>query len=449
MPRDEILRREGYGPTSAGVGRRGAHTRQRIIAEALRQFEVHGYYATSFKTIAKAIGISPPTLYQYFESKQQIFRELLEECGRALARLVRRIGPLGPTKIGFDNLHWWLGEWAYTYDKYAAMHVQWAIINAADNPLRPMVAGFLARFHEHIAERLRTAEFNELDPLDAANALTSTVHRFLYLIHSDFAPPREDDVLLDGLAAAMQLMLFPQTPGNALTAIIAIPPPPLSEAGQWAHFANVRKPSSTPGTGAGRPLREVGPRGEATRRMILDEGARMITERGYHETRIDDLMAGMGLSRGTFYKNFPEKIDLLLELAEECASAFEWLAARFAAIDPNRDVRGQLRDWLHDYLPVRARYFGVIAAWLAGSWTDPRLMPTATRAVGAQHQAVIEVLRQLGRNYPFDSAVAATVMSSMLERLPATLFETRVRSQPETAEVMAALIDRALFSTGG
>ena len=109
---NETFRREGYGPTSPAVGERGARTRQRIVEETLRLFEAQGFHATSVDGIAKAAGTSRSTLYQYFESKEQIFVELLDECGSALMRVVRRIGPLGPTRLGFDNLHWWLGEWA-------------------------------------------------------------------------------------------------------------------------------------------------------------------------------------------------------------------------------------------------------------------------------------------------------------------------------------------------
>ena len=103
---NETFRREGYGPTSLVVGERGARTRQRIVEETLRLFESQGFHATSVDSIAKAAGTSRSTLYQYFESKEQIFVELLDECGSALMRVGRRIGPLGPTQLGFDNLHW-------------------------------------------------------------------------------------------------------------------------------------------------------------------------------------------------------------------------------------------------------------------------------------------------------------------------------------------------------
>src|SRR3984957_1383770 len=210
---NETFRREGYGPASLAVGERGARTRQRIVEETLRLFETQGFHATSVEGIAKAAGTSRSTLYQYFESKEQIFVELLEECGSALMRVVRRIGPLGPTQLGFDNLHWWLGEWAYVYDKYATMFVQWASVDTPGTSVRPLVTGFTHSYNTRIAARLESSGVTGLTPLDAAIAMTSIVHRFNYFRHMGLVPRRfTDDQLLDGLAVFVQLILFPDTP---------------------------------------------------------------------------------------------------------------------------------------------------------------------------------------------------------------------------------------------
>jgi hypothetical protein len=69
----EILRHDGCWPSSPVVGRRGAQTRRRIFAETLKLFETHGFHRTSAESIAKAVGTSRATLYQYFGSKEQIF----------------------------------------------------------------------------------------------------------------------------------------------------------------------------------------------------------------------------------------------------------------------------------------------------------------------------------------------------------------------------------------
>ena len=54
-------------------------TRELILDEALKQFSEKGYAGTSMSDIAKPIGISKAALYKHFESKQQIFEEIIEQ----------------------------------------------------------------------------------------------------------------------------------------------------------------------------------------------------------------------------------------------------------------------------------------------------------------------------------------------------------------------------------
>src|SRR4051812_1211981 len=97
MTHPGAVRRASYGAASPVVGARGARTRQQIVEVALQLFAEHGVQATIVDDIAQSVGISRATLYQYFASKEEIFRELLEESGAALLRVMRRLGRLGPT----------------------------------------------------------------------------------------------------------------------------------------------------------------------------------------------------------------------------------------------------------------------------------------------------------------------------------------------------------------
>ena len=48
--------------------------REAILASAFTQFSRYGYRRTSMEDIAKEAGISRPSLYSYFENKEEIFR---------------------------------------------------------------------------------------------------------------------------------------------------------------------------------------------------------------------------------------------------------------------------------------------------------------------------------------------------------------------------------------
>lgn len=104
MTSPNTVRRPGYAPDNASVGRRGRHTRERILACASDLFVADGYHGTSIEAVAKAVGGSRATVYQYFESKQEIFLELAHHlpAGRLQARGQPgsgRAGPRRPSRI--------------------------------------------------------------------------------------------------------------------------------------------------------------------------------------------------------------------------------------------------------------------------------------------------------------------------------------------------------------
>ena len=58
--------------------RKGAATRARLVESAKEEFEETGFLETRISDIAKRAGMSHGTFYHYFDSKEQIFREVAE-----------------------------------------------------------------------------------------------------------------------------------------------------------------------------------------------------------------------------------------------------------------------------------------------------------------------------------------------------------------------------------
>jgi TetR/AcrR family transcriptional repressor of nem operon len=54
--------------------------------------------------------------------------------------------------------------------------------------------------------------------------------------------------------------------------------------------------------------------GSATHTKILDAAHALVLRRGFAGTSVDDILAGAGISRGTFFYHFPTKDDLAREL---------------------------------------------------------------------------------------------------------------------------------------
>lgn len=430
-------RRSSYGPNSPQVGSRGARTRVHILDTALDRFAGQGYQATSVEDIARAAGVSRATLYQYFEGKEQVFAELLDECGAALMRLIRRLGPLGPTAAGFDNLHWWLGEWAWVYDRYASMFVQWDVIDHAGRPFRPMVASFVDAYAGRIADRLAESGFDDPDRLELGLALLLVVHRVNLYRHTGFSPV-EDRAVLDGLATVVQQVLFPATPSGVLTGLVGVPAP-VSPPGP------VRSYDPAPRT------RHLGRRAAATVARLQEAGGVAFAELGYRHANLDAVAAQAGVARATLYKYFRDKGALLAVLSEEAAGGVVGTAARLDDLtgsgppDP-----AALRSWLDDYVHFHTRYQGAFAVWFDDPDAAREIRVDAAAASTHLFAAAYRLTASVSRDYPFPCHVGAMVLLALLQRVPSGMAELFPEHPAgRVADAVALFVERGLLDRAG
>ena len=70
--------------------RDGEDTRERVLEAAAEQFAQHGFAGTSLKAISKTCGISDGLILHHFQTKEGLYRQVLEEMagryGQALAQ---------------------------------------------------------------------------------------------------------------------------------------------------------------------------------------------------------------------------------------------------------------------------------------------------------------------------------------------------------------------------
>ncbi len=74
MPRSDTDRRPAAAPRS----KKGAQTRARLLESAKEVFEEAGFLDARISDIAEKAGLSHGSFYHYFDSKEQIFREVAE-----------------------------------------------------------------------------------------------------------------------------------------------------------------------------------------------------------------------------------------------------------------------------------------------------------------------------------------------------------------------------------
>ena len=85
------------------VGARGQRTQQRILDAALRAFGEEGYHGCSIDRITKLARCSRVSFYQYFASKEDVFRQLAGQVARQVSASTEALDPLTPDARGLGR----------------------------------------------------------------------------------------------------------------------------------------------------------------------------------------------------------------------------------------------------------------------------------------------------------------------------------------------------------
>lgn len=432
MESPTTLRRPGYAPANSAVGRRGLHTRQRIVASAGELFVAHGYHGTSLDAIAKAVGGSRATVYQYFHSKEEILVELFRHAEPGVLEHGRSLGCLGPTVDGVRHLHQWLVEWAALYDKHAVVLLELPGVGTIEGIPEINAGAVSGKYADMITGKLRDAGVAGIDPADAGGALLRIAHMVnLYRFRAMFGL-RSSTRTSASLAIAMQLLLFPDTPDDVIATVADEP------AG--AHFPELSDDIESltlcePDALAQSPVR----------RDILTAASALFAERGYYAVAMEDIATASEISRATLYRHFGSKVKILGELTDGAILAARYLAGELRHLAERGSDLDALQRWLVQFVIHNRRFSGVTRAWYDGTLAQQLPVDAVTHGVGAFHRAVVALLGRVQLPADMDITVAAAVFLTVLGRLT----ELSASQHPEntaddTAALMLTVLRRAL-----
>jgi AcrR family transcriptional regulator len=423
------MRRAGYAPaTNAGVGRRGLHTRERILGCAAEVFLANGFHATSLDAIARAAHASRATVYQYFAGKEEIFRELSALAERDVLEHGEHLGGLGPTVDGVGRLHRWLAEWADIYDAHAAVFAEFPGIGTATGLSVIDASAAANQFHQMITDRLRRTPLRELDADDAAAALGRIPHMVhLYRYRSMFPLPARATVTWS-LTIAMQLMLFPETPADVLQAAA----PPVTHGSARTPPCALNSAAATPEAteAAGSPIPQD----------VLSVSSALFAERGYYAVGMEEIAAAADVSRATLYRYFSTKDKILAELTRRAVAEIEQHAAALPVM-----AAGSLTEWMLGYVRFHRAYNGVIRAWFDGTVAEQLSGADVDHGIGAIHQAVATLLSTVDLPAGIDADVAGAVFVAVLGRMSEPTAASAPDSDERAAQLMVRLLRRSLL----
>ncbi len=420
------------------VGARGQRTQQRILDAALRVFGEEGYHQTSIDRIAKHAGCSRVSFYQYFSSKEDVFRYLSGQVGRQVSASTEALDPLTSDATGWAALRAWVDRYGDIYERYEPVFRSFAAAAESDEAVAGGSARVAQRYIGNIRARLVTTSLppRQLDPIVTllVECLTETCYqaRILRLAAPESYPrARVEDAVTD----VMHRTLFGVQPGVNVHPGARHRPPRIPFGPSLQQLFEKAATAPVPGDDAGRTVT-----------ALMDAGREVFVQRGYHGTRIDDVVAAAGLSHGAFYRYFDNKAAFAHVLA---ARAMQHLSTMFtdlptitavnAAAGDNdaTAAKAALRRWLRRYNAAHASEAAIVRVWVDAMSQDPALGADSAPIVdwGRRQLARFLAPREFG-----DVDTDAVVMIALL-----VAYGARRRPTVMT-EAAAQIVERGLLA---
>lgn len=412
------------------VGARGQRTQQRIVEAALRVFGEEGYHQCGVARITKLAGCSRVSFYQYFSGKEDVFRRLTGQVARQLSASTEALGTLTPDVEGWTAIRAWVARYAGVYERYRPVFQAFQAAAEADEA----VAGGSARVTERdvagIRSKLATTTLppRRLDPVIAV--LLECLPRafedaaILRVAAPDvYRAPRVEDALAD----VVHRSLFGLRPDVNAHPPAGRRPLPI-EFGPTMRAALQEEDEPPALNAAGRRAFQA----------LLAAGRDTFVARGYHATRVDDIVVAAGVSHGAFYHYFESKDQFAQVLA---ARAVRRVATAFADIPEGPGSNGparraELRRWLRRYNAAHATEAAMLRVWLDATLQNTTLSRDSAAALdwGRRRMARFLAPRNFG-----DVETEAVVMVALLGA-----FGARGRSAP-TIDAATHIIERGLL----
>jgi AcrR family transcriptional regulator len=190
--------------TSGPRSSKGVRTRERLVEAAKEIFEEHGFLEARISDIAERAGQAHGSFYYYFDSKEEVFREVAaaidERLFAPLEDVIKAQSKLPPQQRVREAMR----RHFESYRKEARMMGLIEHVSRYDPEVNAMRLARHKRYTEQVAETIRQLQRRKvadpkLDPMLTAAALGALTYRFaeMWLVHGaiDATPEQAIDQL--------------------------------------------------------------------------------------------------------------------------------------------------------------------------------------------------------------------------------------------------------------
>jgi AcrR family transcriptional regulator len=344
------------------VGARGQRTQQRILDAALQVIGEVGYHRASVDRITRVAGCSRVSFYQYFASKEDLFRQLAGQVTRQVGASTEALDPLTADREGRDALHAWVARYAEIHARYEPIFHAYETDESLADVVRSTGAEIVSRVQSRVVTT--TLPPRQLDPvirllLQCLNHTLGVVGVLRAAASDGYPGDRVEHVITD----VLHRTLFGRHDDVNVH-------PSSGPAPRALEFSPSMRELLEPEDREERPERS----GRALA-AIVASGHDVFVQRGYHGTRVDDLVAAAGVSHGAFYRHFANKGDLARILT---ARAMRTMGVHLVELPEVLDQdgasgRAALRRWLRRYHAVAFDEAGMMRVWMDAALQDPVL----------------------------------------------------------------------------
>jgi len=417
-----VVRRAPFSD-NPDVGPRGQRTQQRIVRAALEVLQRDGYHRCSVDRITRVAGCSRASFYQYFSSKEDIVHHLATIVAQEVAAAIESVDRLAADQHGRDATRQWLGTYGEIYQRYGAMFLAYETAAGAE----PEIAAIRNHEGPRNVQQIRGRLHQPRLPARHLNAVISLLLECMLrtfviadILHAAQPDSYPHDRVVDALTDVVHRTFFGLRPE------VNVHP----SEGEPA-------PLPTPGGAPAQPrVASLDGGSGDTLELLRSRGRDVFVSRGYNGTRVDDIVAAAGLSRGAFYRYFDNKAHLAQTLVVD---SLQPLAAALDAIPDVASVGKDLdvlREWLRRYNVTHAHESGMIHVWIDATARNATLDADAAPALDWGRRRLAEFLRPRGFG---DVDLEAVVLAALLDT-----FGVRLRSQ-RTVDAAVQMIGRGLL----
>jgi AcrR family transcriptional regulator len=369
------------------------------------------------------------SFYQYFSSKEDVFRHLAVQVARQLNASTDRLDPVTPDAEGWEAMRAWVDRYSDIYDRYEPVFHAFPAAAESDATLVGDSARTARSYMTGIRSRVTATTLppRDLDPV--VQLLQESLSRTLddvAMLRAIAPNSYPKYVILDAYTDVVHRSLFGVDP-DVNVHRHRVPRPPKLPFGPVMRgaFDEDHAPEAEP------------PRAGPARKALLRAAREVLVSRGYHGTRVDDIVEAAGVSHGAFYRYFKNKDELAYLLGAQAMRTVSTTLLEIPDLsDDGASGKLALRRWLRVYSQAQANETSMLRVLVDAALQDPALVADSASALDWGRRRMVHVLNP--RNFG-DAETDAVVLLSLVDS-----FGVHERSKREI-DAAAHIIERGFL----